>query len=108
MAVHTIRLRGAWSATTTGGRARHARKFGRPRTLDAGERVWLVCNGVPGPTSVFVNGESVGMIEEGGGPFAADVTDRLEMRNEVVFDTAATDPLGEVVLEIRDPDAAQG
>ncbi|MDB5309265.1 MAG: hypothetical protein JWO38_3467 [Gemmataceae bacterium] len=101
MATHSIRLRGSWEVASAGGRTRYARKFGRPRTLDPNERVWLVCDSVFGPAGVFVNGERVGTVEEPGRPFAAEITQLLNPRNEVVFDTTSADPLGEVALEIR-------
>ncbi|HJZ59803.1 MAG TPA: hypothetical protein VKE74_32980 [Gemmataceae bacterium] len=96
---HRIRLGPPWQVTTDTGRARHARKFGRPRTLDANERVWLVCESIPDPVEVFVNGEKVGTAT--GGPFAADITHLLDVRNEVVIETASADPLRDVALEIR-------
>ncbi|MGL6097842.1 MAG: hypothetical protein ACRC7O_18830 [Fimbriiglobus sp.] len=97
---HRIRLRGFWEVTPLpDGRARHRRAFGRPRTLDPGERAWLVCDAVPGSTVVSVNGDAIGTGD--GGAFAADVTDRLNPRNDVVFATPAGAELGEVALEIR-------
>jgi hypothetical protein len=97
--LHRIRLRGPWEATPLGGgRTRHLRRFGRPRTLDPGETAWVVCEAVTGPAEVSVNGGPVGRAEAG--PFAFDVTSRLDPRNELVIET--TDgPLGEVALEIR-------
>lgn len=97
---HTIRLRGAWDCTTSGDHVRHTRKFGRPRTLDAGEQVWLVCDAVPAGCEVIVNGQCVGTGNPGV-PFAADITAVLETRNEVAFQTNSPDLLGEVALEIR-------
>jgi hypothetical protein len=99
--MHHIRLGPPWAVTTADGRTRHARKFGQPRTADPDQRVWVVCAALPGPTAVFVNGEPVG--SAGAGPFAADVTHLLKPRNELVFDVASADPLGEVALEIRPP-----
>lgn len=96
--MHTIRLGPPWTVTTTAAGARHARKFGRPRTLDANERLWLVCAHVPGPTEVHLNGTLVGTTE--GGPFAADITAHLLPRNEVVVATSAGE-LGAVALEVR-------
>jgi hypothetical protein len=81
-----------------GGRIRHLRRFGKPRTLDAGETAWVVCDAAPGPAAVSVNGEVVGRAEAG--PFAFEVTARLAPRNELVIETA-DGPLGEVALEIR-------
>jgi hypothetical protein len=99
--MHTIRLGPPWQTTTTDAGTRHARKFGRPRTLDPNERVWLVCEHVPGAVEVSVNGSAVGT-SDASGPFAADVTAHLQPRNEVVFAVVAADgPLGAVVLEIR-------
>ena len=98
---HRIRLGPPWDTTTADGRTRHARKFGRPRSLSPAETVWLVCESVPGPAVVSVNGEAVGSVGEAGGPFTADVTALLNSRNEVVIDTVSAGPLGEVALEIR-------
>jgi uncharacterized protein (DUF2249 family) len=96
---HRIRLRGFWEqAPTADGRVRHRRAFGRPRTLEPGERAWLVGDRVPGPATVFVNGSLVGeTVAEG--PFAFDVTDQLLPRNEAVIETVGD--LGEVAVEIR-------
>ncbi|MBA4066610.1 MAG: hypothetical protein C0501_23480 [Isosphaera sp.] len=98
--MHTIRLGPPWVVTPGPDRTTHARNFGRPRTLDPGERVWLVCARVPGPAEVALNGEPVGALPAAG-PFAADVTDRLHPRNAVTFSVASDDPLGGVVLEVR-------
>jgi hypothetical protein len=86
--------------TATGGGSRHARKFGRPRTLDAAERLWLVCDHLPGPAEVLVNGTAVGGAESAG-PLAADITHLLQPRNEVVFALASDFPLGAITLEVR-------
>ena len=99
-ALHTIRLGPPWQTATTDSGTHHARKFGRPRALDANERVWLVCAHVPGPAEVRVNGTTVGA-PGADGPFAADVTAHLQPRNEVVFAVASAGPLGGVALEIR-------
>jgi hypothetical protein len=98
--MHTIRLGPPWQVTTTDGGTRHARKFGRPRTLDAGERLWLVCEHIPGPAEVFVNGTLLGA-PGAAGPFAADLTPLLQPRNEVVFAVASGELLGAVSLEVR-------
>src|SRR4051794_5557416 len=98
--IHTIRLRGGWSSTSDGGRFIHARNFGRPKTLDADERVWLVCDRVPGPAEVRVNGERIGGTS-GAESFAADITVHLQPRNRVELILESSAPLGEVVLEIR-------
>jgi hypothetical protein len=101
---HRIRLGPPWDVTASGGRTRHARRFGRPRTLGPGERVWLACGSVPGPADILVNGEPVGSVA-GAGPFAADVTPLLKPRNEVVIETASADPPADVALEIRAADS---
>jgi hypothetical protein len=100
-AVHRIRLRGFWEATALAdGRERYRRSFGRPRTLDPDERAWLVCDRVPGPATVAVNGTQVGSVEAVG-LFAFDVTELLRPRNEVVIET--TGEPSEVAMEIRRP-----
>jgi hypothetical protein len=98
--MHTIRLGPPWEVTATDSGSRHARKFGRPRTLDANERLWLVCAHVPGSAQVRVNDAPAGALDAPG-PFAADITDFLRQRNEVAFAVAADGPLGAVVLEVR-------
>ncbi len=98
--MHTIRLRGAWEVTSTSGTVQHSRNFGRPRTLGPGERVWLVCERVPGSAGVSVNGKTVGTLPTDGA-FAADITDVLRPRNVVVFEVASGEPLGDVAVEIR-------
>ena len=98
--MHRIRLGPPWAASPDGaGRTRHARKFGRPRTLDPGERVWLVCDALPGPADATVNGQSVGTAT--GGRFEADITELLNTRNEVVIEMTSDGALGGVALEIR-------
>lgn len=100
---HRIRLRGYWLVSPLGdGRTRHRRSFGRPRVLERDERAWLICDELPGPATVSLNGVAIGSAEPGH-PFAADITDLLHPRNEAAFDVAAAPaaPLGEVALEIR-------
>ena len=97
--MHTIRLGPPWQTAPTDSGTRHARKFGWPRPLDATERVWLVCEHVPGPAEVRVNGTVVA--PDANGPFAADITALLQPRNEIVIAGAADAPLGAVALEVR-------
>jgi hypothetical protein len=98
--VHVIRLRGGWQTIPDGERVLHSRNFGRPRTLDPNERLWLVCARVPGPAEVILNGgEPIPVVESG--PVAVDITESLRPRNVVVFRLAFPEPLGEVELEIR-------
>jgi len=98
--MHTIRLGPPWQTDATDAGTRHARKFGRPRILDANERLWLVCAHIPGPAAVSVNGTQVGGSDEGG-PFAADITSLLLPRNEIAFAVPAGTALGAVALEVR-------
>jgi hypothetical protein len=98
--MHQIRLGPPWQTTTSDAGTRHARKFGSPRALDANERLWLVCENVPGPAEIRVNGTVIGS-PDAGGPFAADITHLLQPRNEVVFAVASAEPLGAVALEVR-------
>ena len=98
--MHTIRLRGFWDTAVTGSHTTHSRKFGRPRTLDANERVWLVCTEVPGACVVAVNGELV--VRTGkAGPLAADITEKLRGRNVVELTVESATSIGEVAIEIR-------
>jgi len=98
--IHTIRLRGGWASTSDGGQTIHARNFGRPRTLDADERVWLVCKHVPGSSEIRVNGVWIGSTS-GAESFAADITAHLQPRNRVELTIGSSEPLGEIALEIR-------
>ena len=98
--MHTIRLRGFWETISTGAHTIHSRQFGRPRTLDADERVWLVCTRVPAPAEVAVNGHPVATVEEAG-PLAVDITEELVTRNRVEFKVESAELLDEVALEIR-------
>lgn len=89
MTPHRIRLQGFWTATA----GRHDRRFGRPRTLDAGETAWLVGVGVG---TVLLNGEPLGTAD---GPFEFEVTAKLLPRNELAF--IGTDQPNDVSLELR-------
>jgi hypothetical protein len=98
---HRIRLGPPWEVTSAADRTRHARKFGRPRTLDQGERVWLICATVSAPAEVFLNGLPIGTVAEAGSSFATDITELLQPRNEVIFELAGDDSVEDVALEIR-------
>ena len=101
--VHRIRLRGAWRIERCDdGSATFERSFGSPRTLDDGERVWLVCDAVPGNGVVLVNGIRIGDAVAGSA-FEADVTGVMRTRNCVRFesDGVGERELGEVGLEFR-------
>jgi hypothetical protein len=91
--VHHIRLGPPWQVTALpDGRVRHARRFGRPRTLDANERLLLARDGLPGGATVRVNGVELSA------PY--DITVLLQPRNEVVIETAAGEVVGEVTVEV--------
>jgi hypothetical protein len=101
MTVHRIRLHGFWTITPlAAGGVRHARRFGRPRALDPGETAWLVGDRSPGPGTLLLNSDPVGGVTAGG-PFAFDVTARMQPRNEVWIDVTAGGILSEVAIEIR-------
>lgn len=99
--MHTIRLGPPWVVTPSadGTGTRHARKFGRPRALAPAERLWIVCSHVPAAAEVTLNGAPLGA--PAAGPFAADITESAQLRNEVVIEVASAEPLGPVALEIR-------
>ena len=91
MTPHRIRLAGFWTATPTAdGRVEYARNFGRPRTADAGETLWVV---TATPGDVSVNGVALGHAVE------VLVGVELQPRNRLVIVTAGQ--LGEVALEVR-------
>ena len=99
---HTIRLTGHWTARELApGRVRHSRRFGSPRTLDAGETVWLVGT-APAAGSLYVNGELAAAIVAGA-RFEVEIQPLLKTRNEVWIELHASveTPLGDVSLEIR-------
>ncbi len=89
MKLHTIRLGEPWERTPLpDGRTRFRRRFGRPRTLDVTERLWLVCDR---PVSAAVNAAQLGVGER------FDLTAHLQPRNELVIEAG---DLGAVVLEV--------
>ena len=91
MTPHRIRLAGFWVATPTAdGRVEHVRSFGKPRTVVAGETVWVV---TATPGEVSVNGVSVGSGVE------VLVGVELQPRNRLAIVTAGE--LGEVAIEVR-------
>ena len=94
MSVHTIRLAGPWqleSATDAvrtrlpiecprGASVRAARRFGRPGRLDAGERVWLVIEGLSGEVEIWLNEESLEVVD-GASRLRVDITDEMVADN---------------------------
>jgi len=90
---HRIRLGPPWELETPeGGRERHLRRFGRPRTLDATERVILTAD-LPEGSEVFLNGEPIEL--------GTDLAARLLPRNELAIATPAGTVPANVALEIH-------
>ena len=87
------------------GRVRQVRRFGLPRKLDPGERVWLAFDGISGRTDAWLNGESLGTWPDGGSPFEVEVTGRLHSRNELRLEIETENSGGgmwaDAALEIR-------
>jgi hypothetical protein len=124
---HRIRLRGPWEAEPLDPPAasrrvtmparfsecglgecravRFRRRFGRPRQIDAEERVWLIGEGLTGSGDFCLNGERLGSHAAAAGPFAFPITNLLAERNELSIYVAADGPdgglWGDVALEIR-------
>src|SRR5436189_202502 len=124
---HRIRLRGPWEAEPLdppcqarrmtlparfcdGGLemchvVRFRRRFGRPRQIDAEERVWVIGEGLTGQADFHVNGQHLGTHAGAAGPFTFPITNLLRERNELTIDVAADGPdgglWGDVALEIR-------
>jgi hypothetical protein len=101
---HRIRLRGPWTVEPAGpGRVVCRRRFGLPRRLDAGERVFLTGDGSSGRVAVTLNGSPLG--DADGAAWEFEVGVWLRERNELAVEADARDdgavPWGEVALEIR-------
>ena len=106
MTTHTIRLKDFWISTVRPtGRMRFTRSFGKPRTLDANETVWIVASSSPGTGTATLNGTWLGNFEANV-PFALEITDLLLNRNEVCLEIVAEKELAidGIVLEIRQPE----
>ncbi len=103
MTTHTIRLNHFWIATVLStGRMRFTRSFGKPRTLDANETVWIVASSSPGTGTATLNGTWLGDFEANM-PFALEITNLLLNRNEVCLeiDTTVELTIEGIVLEFR-------
>ena len=103
MTTHTIRLNRFWISTALPtGRIRFTRSFGKPRTLDANETVWIVARSSPGTGTATLNGTWLGSFEAKV-PFALEITGLLLNRNEVCLEIVADGELAieGIVLEIR-------
>jgi hypothetical protein len=75
--LHTIRLRGAWSATPSEDGVRYTRKFGWPTAVDPRERVWLVASGCRGLAVATLNGSNLTVEQGSPGSFAVDISASL-------------------------------
>lgn len=102
MATHTIRLNGFWIATAIPTGMRFTRTFGKPRTLDANETVWIVVGSLPTIGTVRVNDTILGNFAAST-PFAFEITPLLVSRNQIAFDlvTSTGVAIDGVVMEIR-------
>lgn len=102
------------------GRVRYRRSFNAPGTLDAGERLWLVVEGVDARGMVWLNDSCLGTVPGYAVWASFDVTNHVGPRNEIALDVelpAGVDrstgplrpgreqlpggPIGEVRLEVR-------
>jgi len=87
------------------GRVRFRRRFGYPGRIDEHERVWLTFAGVAGAAEVWLNGRLLGRRAEAESPFELEITDLLQVRNELVVQVDAPEAQGglwgEVALEVR-------
>jgi hypothetical protein len=94
------------------------RWFNRP-TISAGERVWIVCEGMSCDAVVRLDDKKLGTIAADGPLWSRDITEQLTDRHQLTFELAQRSaeelpsklPWREVRLEIRlhstpDEDAA--
>lgn len=79
------------------------RRFGRPRSLDEHERIWLIGERVSGRAIIRLNGRLIGEIDNAA--FQFPVTEVIGERNELAFELAGSGPdtglWGDIALEIR-------
>ena len=103
---HPIRLREPWSREPLGESGLRLRRgFHRP-TITAGERVWMVCDGLNADAVASFDGRLLGTIAASEQAWSHDVTELLVGRHELTFDFAAMLPVDrlpwrEVRLEVR-------
>jgi beta-galactosidase/beta-glucuronidase len=86
------------------GRVRFRRRFGYPGRIDDHERVWLTIGGVDAAAEIWLNGHSLGRLDEAQQPFECNVTGILRDRNELRVEVECPETgglWGEVALEIR-------
>jgi hypothetical protein len=100
--LHRIRLGPPWLESSSAGRRVLTRKFGRPRTLGPGECIWLVLPNLPPDSLVTLNEIALPSAGRESSFFEADVTDRLQPRNEVAIEAATPiKPPTNAALEVR-------
>ncbi len=111
---HRIRLRKPWQVERLPHGLCWKRIFHRPTGLGHGDGVWIVVTNAQGSGSASLNGEPLGRLAAGRQTVRFDVTERLDLRNELVLDmdspgrlepaAAAAEP-ADVYLEISPGDA---
>ena len=88
--MHTIRLRGPWEVAPLAdspGTTRCIRRFHKPTGLDAGERVWLVIEELPGQARVSLNAAPIAEVDRNS-TRRLDITPLLRPHNELAIDVA--------------------
>lgn len=98
--LHTIRLGEPWQMEECGGLQRCSRRFGRPHDLPADERLHLVLVGFGPAPRVELNGHLLTLAPNTAGQLAADVTDLLAPRNELVVLVSPITPGGYALLHV--------
>jgi len=87
------------------GRVRFRRRFGYPGRIAAQERVWLTFAGASETAEIWLNGRLLGQQVTAATPFEFEITELLQVRNELVVQVDAPDGQGglwgEVALEVR-------
>lgn len=98
--IHRIRLRGAWEIETLDAtRVRCSRNFGKPRTLDPHESVWLFCESTLHFDNFKLNDTPIG--SPGNGPLTIDITSIIQPRNVLILEGPSSEITQGVALEIR-------
>ena len=104
--VKRIHLPATWSDLDTGdyvGPVALERRFGRPSNIDATERIWLVGEGFVDRSELSLQGQPLGVVEQGA--FAFEVTSLIGPRNRLEVNLAAYPGRvvlwGDIALEIR-------
>ncbi len=80
------------------GVVRFHRRFGKPSRLDPHERLWLVCEGADAISHWHLNGHYLGSHVGPFTPFEFDITERLELRNDLRVEVGCHNLTGKPVL----------